>query len=138
MSRRSQAKQARRNKRRAARDARWIPENVLDQFSDDIELAATLESFDERITGRGWVFDDDESDDESLLWSFPPSAFAVSGEGVMPVTTIALAADDDGEIAHVVFVGSIDDYQFGLDELFEYLDVIESYRIGEPLPEFNT
>ena len=136
-SRTAEAKKARRNKRRAVRDASWIPETVFDELSDDIELAALLESFDERITQRGWTFDDDLSDDEAVLWTFPPTAAEVSDEEVVPVTTIAITADDTGELAHVVFVGTADDYQFELDELFDVLDVIEAYRLGDPLPVFS-
>jgi hypothetical protein len=107
---------------------------VLDGLSEDIELAATLEHFDERITERGWEFDEESSDEESALWTFPPSADEVSSDDVVAVTTVAITADEDGEIAHVVFVGTADDYQFGLDELFENLDVVEAYRLGEPIP----
>jgi hypothetical protein len=137
VSRRSQAKQARRNKRRAARDSRWLPETVLDGLSDDIELAAALESFDARIAERGWTFDEDLSDDESALWTYAPSAAEVADEDIASVTTIVLTADDGTEAAHVVFVGTADDYEFELDELFDSLDVIEAYRVGEPMPEFD-
>ena len=134
MSRKSQAKQARRKKRRAIQNSRWIPDTVLDGLSDDIELAAVLERLDERITERGWVFDEELSDDESALWYFIPSTAEVPDDGeVVPVTTIAMTSDD-AEVVHVVFVGTADDYQFGLEELFENLEVIEGYRMGEPDP----
>lgn len=110
---------------------------MLDGLSDDIELAATLEQFDERITQRGWVFDDELSDDESALWSFPASEVDIDDDEAIAVTTIVLTADDDGEVAHVVFVGTAVDYQFDLNELFDHLDAIEAYRLGEPLPEFG-
>lgn len=137
MSRQSQAKQARRKKRRATQDARWVPNTVLDGHSDDIELAAVLEQFDERITQRGWVFDEELSDDESVLWTFQPSAAEVSDEEVVAVTTIAVTSDDSGELAHVVFVGTADNYQFELAELFDHLNAIESYRLGDPVPTFG-
>ena len=136
MSRKSQAKQARRKKRRTVQNSRWLPETVLDGLSGDIELAAVLERLDERITERGWAFDEELSDDESALWYFIPSTAEVPDDGeVVPVTTIAMTSDD-AEIVHVVFVGTADDYQFGLEELFENLDVIEGYRIGNPIPQF--
>lgn len=136
MSRKSQAKQARRKKRQAAQNSRWIPETVLEGLSDDIELAAVLERLDERITERGWVFDEELSDDESALWYFIPSTAEVPDDGdVVPVTTIAMTSDD-ADVVHVAFVGTADDYQFGLEELFENLDVIEGYRMGNPIPQF--
>jgi len=137
VSKKSQAKKERRKKRRAARDARWLPDQVFDGLAEDIEVAATLESFDARITERGWVFDEEASDDESALWTYPPSAFELAGEDVAPVTTILLLADEDAEIAHVVFAGTIDDYQFEFDELFAVLDRIEAYRVGQQLPQFD-
>ena len=42
MSRQSEAKKARRNKRRAVRDASWVPRSTLDELSDDIGIAAEL------------------------------------------------------------------------------------------------
>ncbi|MGV0790561.1 hypothetical protein [Mycolicibacterium sp. XJ1819] len=133
----AEAKKARRRKRQADRDARWIPDEVLDGLSGDIELAAVLESFDERITERGWVFDEDSSDDESALWCFPDSAIQTDDDDVVAATTVVLIADEGAEIAHVVFVGTTDDYQFNLDELFECLDVVEAYRFGDPAPTFQ-
>lgn len=66
----------------------------------------------------------------------PPSAAEVPDDEVVPVTMIAMTTDEDGEVVHVVFVGTADDYQFVLDEVFDHLDVIEGYRLGDPLPEF--
>jgi hypothetical protein len=137
VSRKSQAKQARRKKRRSVQNSRWLPDTVLDGLSGDIELAAVLERLDERITERGWVFDEELSDDESALWYYIPSTAEVPDDSeVVPVTTIAMTSED-AEIVHVVFVGTADDYQFGLDELFENLDVIEGFRMGNPIPEFG-
>jgi hypothetical protein len=136
VSRKSQAKQARRKKRQAAQNSRWIPETVLDGLSDDIELAAVLERLDERITERGWVFDEELSDEESALWYFIPSTADVPDDGqVVPVTTIVMTSDD-ADVVHVVFVGTSDDYQFDLEELFDNLDLIEGYRLGDPIPQF--
>ncbi len=138
MSRRAEAKKARRRKRRAARDERWVPDSVMDSMSQDIELAAVLEQFDQRITERGWVFDEESSDDESALWCYPPSQADVGDEDIVDMTTIVLTADDGADIIHVVFVGTADDYQFGFEELFECLDVIEAYRGGDPRPVFGS
>jgi hypothetical protein len=58
VSRASAAKKARRNKRQAARDQRWIPDSVLTELetSEAVNLAAALELLNERITERGWTF----------------------------------------------------------------------------------
>ena len=110
---------------------------MLDGLSHDIELAAVLERLDERITERGWVFDEELSDEESALWYFIPSTAEVPDDGEdVPVTTIAMTSDD-AEVVHVVFVGTADDYQFGFDELFENIDAIEGYRMGNPIPTFG-
>jgi hypothetical protein len=139
MSRKTDAKKARRRKRQASRNDRWLSDTVMDSLSDDIELAAILEAFDERITERGWVFDDELSDDESALWSYPPShADVTDPDELVSLTTIVLTAADGGDVAHVVFVGTADDYQFDLDELFDAVEVIEAYRLGDPAPTFNT
>lgn len=137
MSRSSEAKKARRRKRQVVRNERWLADTVMDSLSDDIELAAILETVDERLTERGWAFDDELSDDESALWCYPPShADVVDPDEVVSVTTVVLTADDGGDVAHVVFVGTADDYQFDLDELFDAVGVIEAYRLGDPAPTF--
>lgn len=138
MSRKSEAKKARRKKRRAGQDARWISNTVLDGMSDDIELAAVLEGFDERITERGWMFHDELSDEESALWFYPQSQVDQVDDAVASATTILMTADDGAEVLHVVFVGTADDYEFELEELFSHLDAIEAYRLGEPVPEFSS
>jgi hypothetical protein len=70
------------------------------------------------------------------LW--PESAADVDHEaGRADATVILLTPDDGGEIAHVVFVGSDDDYQFNLDELFDHIEAVEAYRMGDPAPTFN-
>lgn len=135
MSKRSDAKKARRRKRQAARNERWIPDDVMNTLTEETTTAAVLEAFDARITERGWVFDDELSDDESALWFYPPSEAEVPDEDLVSVTTVVLTADDV-DVAHIVFVGTADDYQFNFDELFDSLDVIEGYRLGDPAPTF--
>lgn len=136
MSKRSDAKKARRRKRQAARNERWVPDNVMDSLTEETTTAAVLEAFDARITERGWVFDDELSDEESALWFYPPSEADVPDEDLVSVTTVVLTADDAADVAHVVFVGTADDYQFNFEELFECLGVVEAYRLGDPAPTF--
>ena len=137
MSRRSDQKKARRKKRQAARDRAWLPAGVL----DELEIAADLEAFDARLTERGWVFAEDVDDETGVVWFWPPSEVEDTKGGdtdeAVNVTVILLTPDDGGEIAHVVFAGMSDDYQFNLDELFEHIEAIEAYRIGDPVPVFG-
>jgi hypothetical protein len=136
-SKKAAAKKARRDKRRAARDANWIPDTVVGDVADELELAEVLQRFDELVVLRGWVFSEEFSDNESALWFWPPSVIEAAGDGVTPVTTIVMFADDDAEIANVLFVGTDEGYAFGTDELPDHLEVIEAYRHGDQLPSFN-
>ena len=137
MSRRTEAKKARRTKRRAAKDASWIPDAVLDEVTENVEQAEVLEHFDELVTQRGWMFSDEFSDDNSALWFYPPSMVETTGDEVAPVTTLVMFADDDAEIAHVMFVGTNDGYPFAIDGLLDHLDKIEAYRLGDARPDFD-
>ena len=136
MSKRSDQKKARRRKRRAGRDEVWVPARVVDQ----LEIASDLEEFDAKLTERGWEFAEDDGDsaeDTGVAWYWPPSEAEVADEDeAVNATVVLLTPEDGGETAHVVFVGTSDDYQFNLDELSEHLDVIEAYRIGDPRPVF--
>ena len=132
MSRRSQAKKARREKRRAVRDVNWIPDVVLDEISDDVDLVENLESLDARIVERGWSFDDDQSYEEFVIWFYPPSGNAV-GDGLEPVTTIWMHVAENAEFVHVILVGTADDQRLTPDRLFAHLEVIEAYRAGDPI-----
>src|SRR5262245_4994639 len=136
MSRQTDRKKARRRKRLASRDDAWLPEGQHDRLAAELAIADDLEHFDEQLTGRGWVFDEGLTDEDGVIWVYPPSAAEVSDD-VVSATTVVLTADEDGEIAHVVFVGTLDDYQFGLDELFDHIDTIEAYRMGAPAPAFS-
>jgi hypothetical protein len=126
----AESKKARRSKRRAKRDANWIPDTVLDGIVDDVELVEGLESFDARITERGWAFDDDQSDEEFLIWFYPPSGAEV-GDGFEPVTTIWMHVAEDAELVHVIPVGTAADQPMTPDEFFERIDAIEAYRSGD-------
>ncbi|MBX7449502.1 hypothetical protein GR927_16020 [Mycolicibacterium sp. 3033] len=133
MSRRSEQKKARRKKRRAVRDESWIPARVLEQ----LDIASDLEAFDEQLTERGWEFSEDVDDETGAAWYWLPSEADVPDEDeVVNVTVALLTPEEDGEIVHVVFVGTAEDYQFGVEEFFANVDVIEAYRFGDPIPEF--
>lgn len=131
MSRASEQKKARRKKRQSARNDAWLPAGVV----DELEKASELDDFDFRLTERGWVFSEDDEDETGVAWYWPPSE-ADDTENAA-ATVVLLTPEDDGQVAHVVFVGTDDDYQFGLVELFDHLDAIEAYRIGDPIPAFG-
>lgn len=134
MSRKSDAKKARRKKRQGAREATWLPAGVAEQ----LDIASELEDFDARLTERGWEFSEEADDATGVVWYWPPSEADVDDEDeAVNVTVILLTPEDGGEIAHVVFVGTSDDYQFDLEELFDHLDAIEAYRFGGPVPAFS-
>lgn len=138
MSRRTDAKKARRKKRQATRDANWLPADVLDELvTTQAAIATDLEAFDEQITKRGWEFDEDESDDEFAFWFYQPSATDVGDEELVSVTTAWMSADEDAEIVHLMLVGTAEDSEFTPDAFVEHLEVIEAYRFGAPRPSFT-
>jgi hypothetical protein len=108
----------------------WIPDAVLEEMVDGVELVEDLETFDARITQRGWTFEEDQSDKEFVIWFYPPSGAAVGG-GVEPVTTIWMHVMENAEIVHVILVGTADDQQMAPDDFFEKIDAIEAYRSGD-------
>ena len=84
------------------------------------------------------MFGDETDDGSGVYWIWPASVADVDHDaGRADATVILLTPDEAGEIAHVMFVGADDDYQFNLDELFDHLDAIEAYRMGDPLPVFG-
>ncbi|MFG1933125.1 hypothetical protein ACGFK1_21150 [Mycobacterium sp. NPDC048908] len=138
MSRKSEAKKARRNKRRAAKDATWVPDTVMeDLVATQAAIATDLEAFDARIAQRGWEFDEDESDEDFVFWSYPPSATDVDGDELAPVTTVWMTAAEDAQIVHLMLAGNSESPEFAPDLFFEHLEAIEAYRAGDPPPAFD-
>ena len=103
---------------------------MLDEIVGDVELVGGLERFDARITERDWAFDDDQSDEEFVIWFYPPSAAEV-GDGLEPVTTIWMHVDENAEFVHLILVGSADDQRMTPDEFLERIDAVEAYRSGD-------
>jgi hypothetical protein len=138
VSRRSDAKKARRKKRQAAKDATWVPDAVMaDLVTTQAAIATDLEAFDARITERGWQFDEEESDEDFVFWFYPPSAADVEGDKLAPVTTVWMSAAEDAEIVHVMLAATSKTAEFTADSLFAQLDAIEAYRAGDPPPTFS-
>ena len=145
MSRQSDAKKARRKKRQAGRDARWIPDQVMesivgDDFDD--ELGQAVETFDQWLVSRDWTFDSEYSTETLLSWYYSPSAIEVDDEQVEPVTriwiTVAGAADDfpDGVTAVLVGTGQGQGalYTVAPEALLANIEAVEAYRPGAAVP----
>ena len=146
MSRQSDAKKARRKKRQHSRDARWIPDAVMetivgDDFDD--ELGQAVETFDQWLVSRGWTFDSDYSTETLLSWYYSPSAADVADEQVEPVTriwiTLAGAGDDDfpdGVTAVLVGTGGEQGalYTVAPEALLTHIEAVEAYRPGAAVP----
>lgn len=138
MSRRSEAKKARRNKRRAVRESTWLPDGVLDDLvTTQAAIATDLEAFDQRIAERGWTFDEDESDEDFVFWFYEPSGADVDDDEAAPVTTIWMSADEDAKIVHLMLAGTADSSEFTPEEFFGHVDAIEAHRSGDPAPRFD-
>ncbi|MCT7658668.1 hypothetical protein [Mycobacterium deserti] len=138
MSRRSEQKKARRNKRRATRGANWLPADVLDDLvTTQAAIATDLEAFDQRITERGWTFDEDESDEDFAFWYYEPSSVEDADEmEVAAVTTIWMSADEDAEVVHLMLAGTSDDTEFAPEAFLDHVETIERFRAGNPPPTF--
>ena len=148
MSRQSDAKKARRKKRQAGRDARWIPEQAMDallgdEFADEPdELEQAVETFDEWLTLRGWTFDTDFTGAGLASWYFGASAAEFDDERLEPVTRVwfKLAGGDDDfpNAVSAVLVGTGEDsgatYMVTPEVLLEHIDAIEAYRDGDAAP----
>jgi hypothetical protein len=137
-SKKAEAKKARRNKRRAAQTANWLPDSVMDDLvSTQAAIATDLEAFDARITERGWTFDEDESDEDFVFWLYEPSGTDIGDGELAPVTTIWMAADEDATIVHLMFVGTAGSHELTPEEFFEHVDAIERSRFGDRHPAFE-
>lgn len=145
MSRNSQAKQARRKKRKATRET-WVPDEVVGALDtsglDDhaAQLLAAAEKFDEFLVDRGWTFDEANTAEGLATWFYEPSAIEDSGEAE-PVTrvwfTVTGGDDDFPHAVHAVLVGSDEEdgiYTLSPDLLVERVAELEAYRPGDPEP----
>jgi hypothetical protein len=139
VSKRTDAKKARRRKRQAARELRRPAGDIGDLLS--------VEGIDEVLTDRGWEFDVDSSSEEFASWVYAPSAFDTDDEAVETVTRIWLTLEDQEDDVddedlewHVLFVGATvpaTDYVFSPESLLQNLAAIEEYRQGDPPPAFE-
>ncbi len=112
----------------------WLPHDADERVAETI---SALEDFDAKLNERGWVSNAEVDEEAGVIWFWPPSYAEVDDSELATATVVALIEAEGGEIAHVVFVGSDDDYQFNLEELFEHIETVEAYRFGNPLPRFD-
>jgi hypothetical protein len=140
-----------------APDAQLAPRNVTDAlmgvrsslddgYPDDVvELVREAQGFERRLTQRGWTFDSEFSRDGFASWFFEPSGSEPDDEALEPVTRVWLTvswddqADPDAfpSVVNVLLVGSGEkelSYRLPPEDFLERIDVIESYRIGDPHP----
>jgi hypothetical protein len=121
-------KKARRNKRLASRNDRWLSPGAQAEVEGVARIANA-------IIPRGWQFDLESSQGDTISWFYPASGIEVDDESVEPVTRIWLS---DPAEPHVLLAGSTEGdgghYTFGVDELFARLDVIEAHRASGVLP----
>jgi hypothetical protein len=146
VSRNSDAKKARRKKRQGSRDARWLPDDVMDTLVGDdldVELAQAVETFDEWLTSRGWTFDAEFSTETLISWLYPPSAVDFCDERFEPVTRIWITSsgedDDFPERVMAVLVGTGGEdegkhYTVEPEILLAHIEAVETYRPGAAVP----
>lgn len=147
MSRQSEAKKARRRKRRASQEAAWIPEPIyaelVDSAGESDAITEAVADIDEWISGRGWLLDTENAAD-LLSWVYPPSAAEFDDENLEPVTRIWITVDEDDDEVVLEFggvlVGSGEDddaYLLDPDRLADHVAALEAYRPGLPRPELD-
>ncbi len=146
MSRQSDAKKARRRKRRAARDATWIEAPVYDELLDDVgadEISDAVARIDEWMTDRGWVLDTDNLADV-VSWVYPASAREFENPDLEPVTRVWITVEEDDEqvvlefgAALVGFGGDDEAYILSPDNLADDVVGLEDYRAGMARPELG-
>lgn len=145
MSKKSDAKKARRRKRLAARNEAWIPAPIFDELVDTDDTAdaigEAIADIDEWISARGWELDRDNTED-LVSWVYPPSAASFDDGSREPVTRvwITVTEDDDAVVlefgALLVGDGADDEpYLVDPDTLENDIAELEAYRPGSPRPE---
>lgn len=123
MSKTNADKKARRKKRLASRNERWLSPDAHAEVEGVAKIANV-------IIPRGWVFDAESSGGDVISWYYPPSGVEVDDDdAIEPVTRIWLS---DPAQPHVLLAGSTDgdgnSRTFGVDELFAQLPAIEAHR----------
>lgn len=138
MSRNSAAKKARRRKRLATRAPRVESSELSGELAD---IAAAVTEINDWLVDRGWLLDEDSSNDDLLNWVYPPSAADASADEAEPVTRVWIALEEDDEQVTLemgaVLVGAAgEDGMYLLDSglLARQVELLEAYRVGQPPP----
>lgn len=144
MSRNSDAKKARRRKRQVGRAVRQARAEFDRELAGVAEAVAEVNSW---LVGRGWLLDEDTSDDDLLNWVYPPSAAEVDDDRE-PVTRIWMTLTEDDE-QYVFEMGAVlagagngdgagaGAYLLDPETLPAQIGVVEDYRVGLPRPELD-
>ena len=137
MSRQSDRKKARRQKRLAQRVV-WssIMEDrtELDEPGDIESVVDRAKDFDHRITQRQWTFDTENSTAGLASWFYAPSGYEPEDDDVEAVTRVWFTTGslDDFEnfpqTVHLIMAGSAQSRRLSADQLFDELPTIEAHR----------
>ena len=119
-----------------------------DDPPDVVERVSQAQRFEVEILRRGWTFDHEFSRPAFASWFFAPSVTEFDDETLEPVTRIWMTVNwedvtDPNNFPYcvnVLFVGSGErdiSRRPTLDNFFELIDEIESYRLGDATPLFD-
>jgi hypothetical protein len=138
MSRQSDRKKARRQKRLAQRVVWSSADDEVEDEDEDPDQIADLvteaQDFDRRIAQREWTFDTENSTAGLASWYYAPSGYEPEDDDVEAVTRVwfTTTADDDSEnfpqSVHVIMAGSAQARRVSVDQLFDELVFIEAHR----------
>lgn len=119
-----------------------------DYPADVVEVVSQAQQLERRILQRGWTFDSEFSSTAFASWFFEPSAREFEDEALEQVTRVWITVNWDDVTdpndfpycVNVLFVGSGErdiSRRPTLDDFFEQIDAIESYRVGDAAPIFD-
>jgi hypothetical protein len=120
-------KKARRKKRLASRNDRWLSPDA----HAEVEGVARIANV---IIPRGWVFDAESSSGDVISWYYPPSGVETDADSIEPVTRIWLNNPAEPNVLLVGTGEDADDVVLTVEALFARLDAIEAHRLADSVP----